>query len=81
MDTLAGLIVIDVNVALLTVSEVVADTPAKSAEIVVLPGATPVTVPGVAWPFVMLATAESDEVQITKGVRFWVLPSLNVPIA
>jgi len=69
MDALEGLIEIEVSVALVTLREVLPDTPAKSAEIVVVPGATAVAVPGVACPFVMLATPEFDEVQITKGVR------------
>jgi len=69
MDALEGLIEMEVSVALVTVREVLPDTPAKSAEIVVVPGATAVAVPGVACLFVMLATPELDDVQITKGVR------------
>ena len=47
------------------------------ARIAVLPVATPVANP----PLAIVAAAVLVEVHVTKLVRFWLLPSLKIPIA
>ena len=44
---------------------------------VLVPDPTPLAIPAP----VMVATAGFDELQLTVLVRFWVLPSLYVPVA
>ena len=54
-----------------TVSVVPLVTPARAAEIVVVPAETAVAKPLA----LMVATAVLDEDQVTRLVTFWVLPS------
>src|SRR5580765_4337287 len=51
------------------------------ALIVVVPAATPVARPWVPLVLLIVATPVSDEAHVTDVVRFWVLPSLKVPVA
>ena len=66
-----GVTEIEVNVAVVTVivSGVVALTPAKAAETVVLPGATPVAMPAVSAELLTVATEGVEEVHVTADVR------------
>ena len=48
---------------------------------VAVPGAIPVAKPLVPATSLTVATEIGDEVHDTEFVRFWVLPSANVPIA
>ena len=73
---LRGVIASEVKVACVTVSPVEPVTESKLALMVVLPLAFAVAVP----PF-MLATAAFDDFQAARLLRFWLLPSLNVPVA
>ena len=68
---LLGITAIEVNVAVVTVivSGVVALTPAKAAETVVLPGATPVAMPAVSAELLTVATEGVEEVHVTADVR------------
>lgn len=76
----AGETVIELRVALVTERlELEAMFP-EAAVMVTAPGAMPMARPGA--PFrLMLATEESDDVQVTMPVTFCVLPSVNVPVA
>ena len=81
MVGLLGVTEIEVNVAVVTVRVVVALIPAKAAEMVVLPVATPVTMPALSDELLTVATDGVDEVHVTADVRSSCLPSLNVPMA
>src|SRR4029077_1094808 len=72
---------IDVNVAVVTVRFVVALTPAKAAETVVLPVATPVATPALSAELLTVATEGVEDVHVTADVRSSCWPSLNVPVA
>ena len=78
---LPGVTAIEVKVAVVTVRVVVPLIPAKAAETVVLPVATPVATPALSAELLTVATEGADEVHVTADVKsnFW--PSLNVPIA
>jgi len=72
-----GLIAIETNFVVETVSVVDPLTVPDTALIVVLPAATLLTMPCALMP----ATAAEDEVQSTDALMSWVLESLNVPMA
>src|SRR5512146_1125474 len=73
---LAGVRVMAVTLAPVTVSEAVPLTEPEAAVIVAVPVPT-----AVAWPEeLMVATEEEDEDQVTEG-NSWVLPSSKLPIA
>lgn len=82
MVDVAGITAMEATVALVTVS-------IAGAEIILPEVAVIVEVPGVrAWtrPFVgsvllMLPTAAPEEFHVTCDVKFWILPSVNVPVA
>jgi hypothetical protein len=74
---LAGVTAIDSRVTLLPVSTVDPLTPSSVAEIVVVPGPTPVARPVA----VIVATAVVPDVQVAALVRFSVEPSEKAPIA
>ena len=78
IEELVVLIVIDCNVAAVTVSATVLDvTPPCEAVTVAVPVPTPL-----AKPLPLIETADVfEEFQLTEFVRFWVEPSLNVPVA
>lgn len=76
MDGFAGVTAIEVNVTA-TANTVAPLTVPEVAVIVVVPAATPVASPAV----LIVATAAADELQVAELVRFWVLPSLKVPVA
>ena len=78
---LGGVTAIEFKVAVVTVRVVVALWPANAAEIVVLPGVTPVATPAVAAALLTVATERDDEVQVTADVRSSCWPSAKVPIA
>jgi hypothetical protein len=78
MLPLAAVIEIDCSVAVVTVSAMLLEvTPFCAAAILVEPVDAPVAKPLV----VMVATVVFEELQIAEAVRFWVLPSLKVPMA
>jgi hypothetical protein len=80
---LLGVTAIEVKVAVVTVMVrgVVALIPAKDAETVVLPVATPVATPALSAELLTVATDGVEEVHVTADVRSNCLPSLNVPMA
>lgn len=81
MVGLLGVTEIEVNVAVVTVRVVVALIPAKAAEMVVFPVATPVTTPALSDELLTVATDGVDDVHVTADVRSSCWPSLNVPLA
>jgi hypothetical protein len=81
IDGVAGVTVIELSDAFVTVSEAVPDTLPELAVIVVIPPATPVASPFVPPVLLMVATVVEEELHVTELVRFWVLWSLNVPLA
>lgn len=77
-EALAALIVIDRKTAAVTVSVMEFDTmPFCVALIVLVPVRRPLAIPLA----LMVATAALDEFHVTEFVRFWVLPSLKLPVA
>ena len=76
-DAFAGVIASDTSAAGPTVSVAEPLMLPEAAVIVVLPLPIEEATP----ELLTLATLEDDELQFTEPVRFWVLPSLNVPIA
>src|SRR5437764_1057618 len=78
IEALAALMLIDCSVAAVTVSTSVLEvTPLCVAVMLVEP--TPVPV---ARPLALMVAADAfEEAQATEVVRFWVLPSLKVPVA
>ena len=81
IDGLAGATVMDCNVAFVTVRVAVPLWPTKAAEMVVLPGATPVARPLVADALLTVATEDEDEVHVTADVRLRLCPSAKFPVA
>ena len=78
IEELLALIVIDCNVAAVTVKAKVLDViPLCVAVMLLDPIATPVARPRA----LMLTVAGLEEAHVAVLVRFWVLPSLNVPVA
>lgn len=75
MVGLAGVTAIEFKVAVVTVRVRggVALIPAKEAETVVVPGATPVATPALAEELLTVATDGADDVQVTAEVKsnFW----------
>jgi hypothetical protein len=66
---------------LVTVSVALPDTDPEVAVIVLVPAATAEAIPMVPLVLLMVATAEEEELHVTELVRFFVLLSLNVPVA
>jgi hypothetical protein len=78
MDALAALMVIDCRVAAVTVTAIALEvTPLCVAVMLLEPMPAPVAKP----PVLIVAAAVFDEVQVAELVRFWVVPSVNVPVA
>jgi hypothetical protein len=78
MLPLTAVIEIDCSVAAVTVRATPLEvTPFCVAAILLEPVDAPVAKPLV----VMVATVVFEELQIAEAVRFWVLPSLKVPMA
>jgi hypothetical protein len=77
IDGFTGVTAIDCNVAAVTVSVVEPAMDDDVAEIVELPTPAPVARPAA----VIVADAVFDELHVAVLVRFWVVPSLNVPVA
>jgi hypothetical protein len=75
--TLAGVTVMETSAAGVTVSVAFPVMLLEVAEIVVAPGATVVARP----PAPMVAAAVLDDAQAAVDVRFWVEPSVYVPVA
>ena len=65
-------------VALVTLSGVEPVTPLKVAEMLAVPGLTPVAMSVL---LSMVATAVLSELNVTSSVMFWKVPSLNRPTA
>jgi hypothetical protein len=81
MESFVGVTAMDVRVALLTVRVAVPTCPAKAAEIVVLPGATPVATPVLVGALLTVAMEEAEDVQVAAEVKSCVSPLAKVPIA
>jgi len=81
MDALDGVNVIAVIVAFVTVSVAVPACPANSAEIVVLPGCTPVACAMLLIALLIVAMEARDDVQVAKLVKSCVSPFAKCPIA
>jgi hypothetical protein len=81
IEAVPGVMLIDVRVAFVTVSDAVPTCPANAAEMVVVPGCTPVARPAVDCTLLMVAIPELDDVQVAKPVRSCWSPLLKVPIA
>jgi len=81
MEAVDGVSAIDKSVALLTVTVAVSTFPEKTAEIVLVPGCTPVAWPALLMTLLTVAAAEFDDVQFTTVVRSCVSPLAKVPIA
>ena len=77
IDGFAGVMTMETSAGGVIVSVVLPVTVPEFAEIVVLPTAAPVASPAA----VTLATVEDEELHVTDAVRFWVDPSLYVPVA
>jgi hypothetical protein len=76
-----GLIVIKLSVASDTVNETTPTIPENVAVIVTAPGAIPSAWPNDPRTLLMVASDAFDEVHSTEFVRFWVVPSVRVPVA
>jgi hypothetical protein len=63
------------------VSVALPETEPEVAVIVLVPAATAEAIPIVPLVLLIVATLAADEVQVTELVRFFVLLSLNVPVA
>jgi len=81
MLALAGVTLIEVSVALVTVSDAVPTCPANSAEMTVLPGVRPAADPWLPLALLMVATDGAEDVQVTTLVKFRVSPLANIPVA
>ena len=81
MPAVDGVSVIEVRVAELTFNGTVPVTPPKAAEMLVVPPPTAVAAPMLPDALLMVATPVALLVQVTSWVMFWVLASLNVPMA
>ena len=81
MELVADVTVIEVSVAVSTVSVAVPTCPANAAEMIVFPAATPVAKPGPLEAVLTVATDEAEEVQVAANVRSCVSPLANVPVA
>src|SRR6202167_3132199 len=77
----AGLIVIELSVASETVNEATPTIPENVAVIVTAPGEIPSAWPNDPDTLLMVASDAFDEVHSTEFVRFWVVPSVRVPVA
>lgn len=78
---LAGVIVIEVSVASVTVSDAVPTSPANSAVMVASPAVSPVASPLLPLLSPTVATDAGDEVHEADWVRSCELPSAKVPMA
>jgi hypothetical protein len=81
IEALNGVSVIDVRVMFVTVKVALPTCPENTAEIVLVPGCTPVAWPALLTALLMVAAAGFEEVQFTKVVRSWVSPLLKFPVA
>ena len=70
IDALGGVIAIETRVALVIVSDAVPTCPAKTAEIVTLPGCTPVASPKLPCALLTVAIEDADDVHVAAAVRF-----------
>lgn len=78
IEVLTAVMLIDCNVAAVTVSAIVFEvTPLCVALMLLDPVPAPVASPLA----VTVTTAELEDVQLAELVRFCVVPSLNVPVA
>ena len=77
MDTFAGSTESETSAGALTVNVVVALLAPTLARMTVLPGVMLVARPAGS----MEAIAGAEEFHVAEVVRFWVLPSVNVPVA
>jgi len=77
IDAFAGDTASDTSAAAVTVRVVLPLTPDTVAVIVADPGALPVAIPVLE----TVAVLVFDELQLAELVRFWLLPSLYLPVA
>src|SRR4051812_5201320 len=71
----------DKSTALVTVRVVEPETAPRVAEIVAEPTPGLSATPSLPGALLILATVASDEAQVTLVVRFWVVESVNTPVA
>jgi hypothetical protein len=76
MESNAGLTMILVSVAAVTVNVVVLETEPYVAPMVVVPGIRPAAIPWLPTALLIVAIVVLDELQITEFVRFRADPSL-----
>ena len=81
MEGVAGLTTIETSAAGVTVSFVVPEMEPEVAVMVVVPVPALVAKPWVPVALLTVATGVLEELHCTELVRFWVLPSLKVPVA
>ena len=80
IEGFAGMTLIEVITAGVTVTVVAPDTPPRVAVIVALPAPVPITRPWL--PAALLTvTGGAEEAQVTNAVRSWVVPSEKFPVA
>lgn len=77
----AGLIVIELKVAFVTVNGATPTTPKNEAVTVAVPGAFPVAKPNEPDALLRVATDGFEDVHSTEFVRFCDVPSVSVPVA
>ena len=77
MDGVAGVTLMEIRLGALTVTVELPVTCSKAAEMTVVPGLMPDARPAALTP----ASVGAEEVQFTEGLMFWVVPSLNEPVA
>ena len=80
MLMLAGVMLMDTRVALVTVSVALPTCPANNAEIVVLPGVSPMAVPWLPGALLTVATAGADDVHATMPVKSRLSPLAKIPV-
>jgi hypothetical protein len=81
IDALDGVRVMETRVALVTVRVALPTCPEKTAEMVVVPGCTPVAKPAVLAALLTVAAFELEDVQLANAVKFCISPFVNVPMA
>jgi len=81
MLMLAGVTLIETSVALVTVNVALPACSANTAEIVVLPGVSPVAVPWLPGALLTVATEGAEDVHATMPVKSRLSPLANIPVA
>jgi hypothetical protein len=80
-EKLGGVMSIEVRIGGVVVTPVDPETPPRVAVMVAFPTPVPVTSPRLPTALLTAASDGSEEVQVTRAVRFWVVPSEKSPVA